>query len=139
MTKAASLISLVFFVLTLYLNSALTADSDDYSVIDARRSDGGKYSPLWFGPRIGRKKRNPSENILKTVDRDEMEALLYEALNNPSAFVGLDNGKRIIDFTPRTGREFTAADNSIYYDQKPVGRELSLGPPRMGRKNLELP
>lgn len=93
MTKVTLLSFTVFLTLALYFNGVLTANNDEYTIDAKRRDSDKKYSPVWFGPRIGRRKRNPSENIFKALDRDEIDAF---ALKNPWPFMTFNNGKLTI-------------------------------------------
>lgn len=95
MTKITLISLVVFLTLAVHFDGVLTAGSDEFGVADKRRDGEKKYSPLWFGPRIGRRKRNPSDNIYKALDRDEIEAAFAGPLKNPWPVVAINNGESI--------------------------------------------
>ncbi|XP_017786058.1 PREDICTED: PBAN-type neuropeptides-like [Nicrophorus vespilloides] len=97
------------FVLAVLILVAIchSADNDERSIDSYSKR---KMSALWFGPRLGRKKRNPSsDELLKNtnLDREQLVALLEMLQESPWAVVALNEGKRHnkMNFTPRLGRE----------------------------------
>ncbi|KAL1513194.1 hypothetical protein ABEB36_002635 [Hypothenemus hampei] len=66
---------------------------------------------MWFGPRIGRKKRNPTDPKTYINDKNQPSMDLYEALRESPLVVVAVNEEILIqankqhNFTPRLGRE----------------------------------
>ncbi|KAJ8955529.1 hypothetical protein NQ318_001358 [Aromia moschata] len=92
---AATLAAL--FVFTVCFNGVLTAGNDDYLMdpnskdVRKAKDEDKKYSYLWFGPRMGRRKRNPTAEILKGLDREELETLMETLKNSPWSTATLNN------------------------------------------------
>lgn len=81
---------LLLVTLGLYVNGSITDRNNCNNNLDGKRNKDDKCV-VWFGPRIGRRKRNP-ETVLKNMDQEEIEAVAA-ALNNPWGLMGIDNGK----------------------------------------------
>lgn len=86
MTKL-SLIGITLFVLLLFLQNVLVSAGE---IVEKRKLGDKKYSPLWFGPRIGRKKRLDNEAVDKTTGED---VLLDFIRNNLWTVKNLGNSK----------------------------------------------
>lgn len=91
MTKIFAATCLFLFVL--YLKNVLSSGSE----MEHKRKEGdAKYSQLWFGPRVGRRKRNPSNEILRNVDSSEVQALMDFIRKNPWNIILMSAGKENI-------------------------------------------
>ncbi|KAF4532860.1 hypothetical protein B566_EDAN001463 [Ephemera danica] len=90
-----------------------------------RRSSSSESGSLWFGPRLGRRRRSPPE--------DEEALLSY-----PS-------GKRqTLTFTPRLGREMDESELTVGLRTPPFSPRLGRGnglpfSPRLGRQQQQAP
>ncbi|XP_065166501.1 PBAN-type neuropeptides-like [Atheta coriaria] len=67
-----------------------------------------KYGQLWFGPRLGRRKRTPEGYKTSGIERQQLEALIDLIHDSPWAIVavnGNENKRYDVNFVPRLGRE----------------------------------
>lgn len=54
-----------------------------------------KYGQLWFGPRLGRRKRTPEGYKTSGIERQQLEALIDLIHDSPWAIVAVNgNGKQ---------------------------------------------
>lgn len=89
MTKI--LVTTCLFLFVLYLKNSVSVGSD---VEQQKRKEGDvKYSQLWFGPRVGRKKRNPNEEMTKNFDNNEIQSWMDLIRKNPYSVILLSPGK----------------------------------------------
>lgn len=90
MTKLVTLTFLFLFIM--YLKNALSLVSE---IEGKRKEDDEKYSNLWFGPRIGRRKRNPNDETEITVNNDVqyLEDFIWK---NHWVIVVLPAGKKLL-------------------------------------------
>lgn len=89
MTKIIIITSVFFLVM--YMRNAVTMGSD---VEQKRKVDDVKYSHLWFGPRVGRRKRNPSDDLIKSIDGSDIQNVLNYIKKNPWTIMLMSAGKK---------------------------------------------
>ncbi|XP_075234763.1 PBAN-type neuropeptides-like [Lycorma delicatula] len=78
--------------------------SDDTS-LDVDSSTYNKRQYMWFGPRLGRNKRNPSYDDILLKDEKMDDSIMDLIKESPWALVPLRGSDRnILSFTPRLGR-----------------------------------
>ncbi|CAG9854033.1 unnamed protein product [Phyllotreta striolata] len=143
-TMKLSLVLLIVFVSALYFENSfcedlrITGNEDEKkSLVEPQRPN--KYAPLWFGPRVGRKKRNLVEEENKNFDREEMEVLLEFIRKSPWTIMLFGNGgSRLINYNPKEDRglydddEFTEMVQRSMFAPR-LGRSAFY--PRLGRGN----
>ncbi|CAH1108719.1 unnamed protein product [Psylliodes chrysocephalus] len=118
-----SLAVIVLFVLTLYFKSCVSAGNNE---VDDKKEP-NKYAPLWFGPRIGRKKRNLVDEGYKNFDKEEVEVLLEFIRKSPWTIMLFGNGKRLINYNPKDEHGISEDDEFTEMEQR------SMFAPRLGR------
>lgn len=89
MTKLVTLTCV--FIMIIYLKNAVNLASE---IEEKRKEKDDKYSKLWFGPRIGRRKRNPNEEI-GSFDNNDVQNLVDFIRKNPWTIFVLSTGKFI--------------------------------------------
>nr|CAI5836565.1 unnamed protein product [Callosobruchus analis] len=67
--------------------------------VEERRSDDPRYSPLWFGPRVGRKKR--SDGLYKNIENEDAGVFMDFIKKNPWTVVTFGNGYCVYEYTYR--------------------------------------
>ncbi|XP_050295602.1 PBAN-type neuropeptides-like isoform X2 [Anthonomus grandis grandis] len=93
-------------------------------------------SPMWFGPRIGRKKRNNGEKVYRN-EKEPALGLLDVLRDSPLVVVAVNEANKQHNFTPRLGRE--SGENSpnwiedIEVDSDAIVRPSNPFAPRLGR------
>ncbi|XP_019871305.2 PBAN-type neuropeptides-like [Aethina tumida] len=100
-------------------------------------------SELWHGPKLGRKKRNPSDDLFREELEQKEQANLFDMLQDtPWTVVAVGDGKRhVSSFTPRLGRElqddfgsnmeFELSGRSPFSPR--LGKRMTPFSPRLGR------
>ncbi|XP_060529059.1 PBAN-type neuropeptides-like isoform X2 [Cylas formicarius] len=123
------------------------ATDNSFELGENRRKDA---YPMWFGPRVGRKKRNPIEKIYRS-DKNHQPAEIIDVLKeSPLVVVAVKEGKQH-NFIPRLGRDsgedvpwlqesdiegdvMTPRSSGSLFAPR-LGRTLSPYTPRMGRNS----
>ncbi|XP_019871286.2 PBAN-type neuropeptides-like [Aethina tumida] len=94
-------------------------------------------------PKLGRKKRNPSDDVFREEMEQKEQANLFDMLQDtPWAVVAVSDGKRhVSSFTPRLGREleedfgsnveFELSERSPFSPR--LGKRMTPFSPRLGR------
>lgn len=90
MTRVIITVCLILFVL--YFKSS-TGDASDLE--QKRREGNPKYANLWFGPRIGRRKRNPDEDVLGNMNNNDPRISLDFFKKNPWTIILMSPGKKL--------------------------------------------
>lgn len=85
-------IAACIFFLVLYLKNAVSMGSD---LEQKRKEDSTNYSHLWFGPRIGRKKRNPSEEVIGNVNINDVQSFVNFIKKFPWTVIVLSTGENL--------------------------------------------
>ncbi|XP_066143184.1 PBAN-type neuropeptides-like isoform X2 [Euwallacea fornicatus] len=99
-------------------------------------------SPMWFGPRMGRKKRNPGESNFRNGKDQQTMGLLDVLRDSPLVVVAVNDGnnKQPSNFVPRLGRESGEPLFSWTEDEADAlaSRPNGVNPfsPRLGRNNF---
>lgn len=88
MTKFVTIIYIFLFI-SYVIHAALLTSEDE----DRREDRDEKNSHLWFGPRIGRRKRISNEEILKNLENSDVEYLVNFFRKNPWTIILLSTGK----------------------------------------------
>ncbi|XP_066254799.1 PBAN-type neuropeptides-like isoform X2 [Euwallacea similis] len=99
-------------------------------------------SPMWFGPRMGRKKRNPRDSSFRNGKDQQTMGLLEVLRDSPLVVVAVNDGnnKQPPNFVPRLGRESGeplpgwAEDEADALASRPNG--VNPFSPRLGRNNF---
>lgn len=134
MSKLIHVISAIILLTSFFLDTVSSElhESKDMNAYAAPPRPAG----VWFGPRLGRKKRNPSEEYFKTV---ALEGLADSIEDSPWSLVAVNDGKRRVGYTPRLGREI---EDMFGEDSGPEDylfqRHVSFIP-RLGRQLMHLP
>ncbi|XP_019770936.2 PBAN-type neuropeptides [Dendroctonus ponderosae] len=99
-------------------------------------------SPMWFGPRIGRKKRNPKDNEIFINSPDQPTVNLLDMLREtPMVVLAFSEAFKQHNFVPRLGRESGESLNG-YLENNADGdvdslsskqRHVNNFPPRLNR------
>ncbi|CAH1992446.1 unnamed protein product [Acanthoscelides obtectus] len=126
-----SLVTTIAAVLlvTLHFDEALSSGHE----LEERRSDEPKYSPLWFGPRVGRKKR--SDGLYKNVENEDGGVFMDFIKKNPWTVVTFGNGKgHALNLVSKNGGE-SLEDLSNSEINNLIQRSMTFAP-RLGRTTL---
>ncbi|XP_030749253.1 PBAN-type neuropeptides-like [Sitophilus oryzae] len=131
-----------FVLLAVLLYSVIErTESSDPTTLNLHNEK--EASPMWFGPRIGRKKRN-QENRGYRNDRDQSGGLMDILRNGPVLVMSMSEASKQRDFIPRLGRESAEAvpkwlDDSEFSEGEPLStRNTNPYTPRLGRSNFSL-
>ncbi|XP_060520891.1 PBAN-type neuropeptides-like [Cylas formicarius] len=120
------------------------ATSNNYDHQDEVKKD---PSDLWFGQRLGRRKRNGK---MYRADQDQASGILDVLRESPLVVVAVNDGKQQHNFTPRLGRDsgedvaawlqdldlegpLTNARSTMSVFNPRLGRNISPFSPRLGR------
>ncbi|KAJ8974488.1 hypothetical protein NQ317_006536 [Molorchus minor] len=140
--KDITLVTLTILLsFALHRNGVLSVSNNaDYAADEGEKGEERKL--LWFGPRIGRKKRNSSEDMFKNLDRDDLERLMETIKGNPWISSAFNNDKRYtVSYTPRLGRNSGEETLGGQYPLIPrTGRQLmrlNSSPRLVKRGNIE--
>ncbi|CAH1183528.1 unnamed protein product [Phaedon cochleariae] len=132
-----SLITFSAIFLFLYFKSGAGDD------LQEKRNDDPNYSPLWFGPRVGRRKRNLMEDGYKSnVGKEEVEVLLDLIRKSPWTIVLFSNGRtHYLNFDPKSSSDDVTEEQITNLVQRSMfaprlGR--SMFAPRLGRDTVEM-
>lgn len=90
MTKLVTLTCV--FIIIMYPKNAISLASE---IEETKKEKDDKYSKLWFGPRIGRRKRNPNEEI-GSFDYNDVQYLVDFLRKNPWTIFVISTGKNIL-------------------------------------------
>ncbi|XP_028131215.1 PBAN-type neuropeptides-like [Diabrotica virgifera virgifera] len=114
----------VLFLLTLYFKNITSHE------LEKSKEDESKYSaPVWFGPRVGRKKRGFLDEEYKNIDKQELETLLELIKKNPWTIMLFSNGKgRLLNFNPKE-----SSIEGLNEDEITEIVQRSMFAPRLGR------
>ncbi|CAH0547449.1 unnamed protein product [Brassicogethes aeneus] len=140
MTRFTLLNCAVIIATFIYLESVFCAPHFD-SAIDKRKYD--EKAPLWFGPRMGRRKRNPNESYYKYLETDEINSILDAIQESPYAIVVLNPAKRhTVNYQPRLGRD-SGEENDEWLQEdlfeKRMNERSPPFAPRLGKRNAPMP
>lgn len=92
MSKILAVACLILFLF--YLNRTIVLGS---GIDQKRKEEDFKYSRLWFGPRIGRRKRTPNDDIFRSLDKNSEDKLLIDFIKkSPMTAVILFSGKDFV-------------------------------------------
>ncbi|CAH0561957.1 unnamed protein product [Brassicogethes aeneus] len=131
----------ILLALIVLLEVVFSAPHYEEKTVDGEK----KMRPLWFGPRLGRRKRNPGEDAYREQDqKNQVENLLETLQDTPWAIVAINDGKRhVSSFTPRLGRDnyedfpYENYPGIEIFERSPwtprLGRSPALFGPRLGR------
>ncbi|XP_023020014.1 uncharacterized protein [Leptinotarsa decemlineata] len=110
----------------LYFKSVASAEVDE-----KRKDEAAKYSPFWFGPRIGRRKRNLIDESYENADNENVEELLDFIRKSPWTIMLFNHGRgHIVNYNPKFSKESPDGINEA--DLTEVV-ERSMFAPRLGR------
>ncbi|EFA11568.2 PBAN-type neuropeptides isoform X1 [Tribolium castaneum] len=149
----------VLCVAVLFFETVLSTPHE--SSVPNERNDDSKETYFWFGPRLGRKKRNSSnDDLYQDMQKEELVSLTDALQDVPWAIIAVNDlleGKRhVVNFTPRLGRESGEefvnnapedrwlqnheTSGEMLYQRSPpfaprLGRHSSPFSPRLGREN----
>ncbi|XP_057672475.1 uncharacterized protein LOC130904008 [Diorhabda carinulata] len=100
---------------------------------EVEKKEDDKYSaPVWFGPRIGRKKRGLFEEGYKNLDKEELEALLEFIRKSPWTIMLFNNGRgHLLNFSPKETKL-----NNLNEDEITEMVQRSMFAPRLGRSTF---
>ncbi|XP_025832098.1 PBAN-type neuropeptides-like [Agrilus planipennis] len=137
---SCSSVLVVIIVLLVEITTYTCGDVDQ--MVDAKIPDDNyhqyqqgtkKNFALWFGPRLGRRKRNFEDEARVAEEFQEAMKLLKE---RPWIIIAID--KKVDDYTPRLGRE-SGEEKREELSTPPfaprLGRRLLPFNPRLGRGN----
>lgn len=128
-------------LILIYLELALCSQQTNVvAALDKQRDDEVKLDNLWFGPRLGRRKRNDNEDHYNYLNAEQIQNILEAIEQSPYTIVILNPTKRhTVNFAPRLGRDSGEDDNNEWVQEsdlldKNMNERSPPFAPRLGKR-----